>query len=523
MRPRVVLAAALGVALAAPGCLRFRDLPSNPLANEISVEDEIELGASIHKQVRASVPMVHDPILLDFVNAIGQEIVATTEPQPFTYRFSIVKSDELNAFAVPGGYIYIHSAVLAQAGDLDELAGVLAHEVAHVKQRHIARAQAEQGLTSYATLAAIIAGMASGDPDIAAAVSTVATGINVGLQLKYSRAHEAEADREGIGYLVSTGFDPRGLVRFLERIAALQRGAGSEIPPYLYSHPAVGERIDNDRRQIARLGIAAAPVTRDARLVAAQARLAALSEPVAGGSGLLARASFDAALTDPLLADASAARAQRDATTADRILAAAEELEPSDPRIALARAELAEERGDLASAAEQLTRAFRLDPNVPLVQYNLGRVHKRLGNKSRAVFYLEQAAANFAPGSSAQRRAEFEIEALSWPVLESSGISNEEGGAERRSFAPGEPVVWWGRLSPRFAVQPLEYHARWVDPNGNVVSRETLEPGVRRFLSARLDTRHALLGRWQLRVFAGDGPVDERRFEIAASRADSPR
>jgi predicted Zn-dependent protease len=518
---RVVLAAALGLALAAAGC-RFRELPKNPLASEISVEDEIELGANIHKQVRASAPMVNDPILLDFVNAIGQELVATTEPQPFTYRFSIVKNDELNAFAVPGGYIYIHSAVLAQAGDLDELAGVLAHEVAHVKQRHIARAQAEQGLTSYATLAAIIAGMAAGDPKVAAAVTTIATGINVGLQLKYSRAHEAEADREGIGYLIRTGFDPRGLVRFLERIAATQRGPGAEIPPYLYSHPAVVERIDDNRRQIARLGIPNAPIRRDPRLVAAQARLAALSQPVAGGSGLLARASFDAALTDPLLADAAAARARGDTKTADRILAGAEELEPNDPRVPLARAELAEERGDLESAAAELTRAFRLDPNVPLVQYELGRVHKRLGHKSRAVFYLEQAAANFTPGTSAQRRAEFEIEALSWPVLENSGISSEEGGADRRSFAAGEPVVWWGRVSPRFAVQPLEYQARWVDPNGNVASRETLQPGVRRFLSARLDTTRALPGRWQVRVFAGDGPVEERGFEISPATPAEP-
>ncbi len=522
MRPGRAARGCAAAALLAAGCLSFRELPKNPLASEIDVEDEIELGAQIHKQVRASAPMIHDPLLLDFVNAIGQELVAATEPQPYTYRFSIVKSDELNAFAVPGGYVYLHSAVLLQAGDLSELAGVLAHEVAHVKLRHIARTQQETSFTNYAALAATLAAMASGDPKLAAAVSTIASGMNVSLQLKYSRAHEAEADREGIGYLVRAGFDPRGLVRFLERIQTTRPRGGEEIPAYLYSHPAPGERIDDDRRQIERMGLPPGLTWKDPRLAVAQARLAALAEPIAGGSGLQARATFDASTTDALLARAEAMAADGAADHALDVLAQAEQLEARDPRVPLARAKLLEERDDLGGAAGQLERAFKLDPTVPLVQYELGRIHKRLGHKSRAVFYLEQAASNAAPGSTLARRAEFEIDALSWPVLEASAIAAERAGAERTHFAPGEPLVWWGRVSRRFSLAELAYEVRWVGPSGAVASRQTLEPSALRWLVASFDSASAQPGAWKAVVYAGDSPLETRAFEIAPRGSPAP-
>ncbi len=519
MRPARAAAACASIALVGAGCLSFRELPKNPLSAEISVEDEIELGAQIHKQVRESAPMLHDPIVLDFLNAIGQELVAATEPQPYTYRFSIVKSDELNAFAVPGGYVYIHSAVLLQAGDLSELAGVLAHEVAHVKLRHIARAQQETAVTNYAALAAMIAAMASGDSKVAAAVTTIASGVNVSLQLKHSRSHEAEADREGVGYLVRAGFDPRGLVRFLERIQTTRPRGGEEIPPYLYSHPAPGERIDDDRRQIEKLGLPPGLTWKDPRLAIAQARLAALAQPIAGGSGLQARATFDASATDALLAEAKAAAVRGDSAEAEALLIRAEQVEARDPRVPLARAELLEESGDLIGAADQLGRAFKLDPNVPLVQYELGRIHKRLGHKSRAVFYLEQAVGNATPGSTLAKRAEFEIDALSWPVLESSGIASEQGGAERTRFARGEPIVWWGRVSRRFSLSPLAYEIRWVDPSGVITARQTLEPSGLRWLAASFDSGGAEPGAWKAVVYAGDGPLETRAFEITAQEA----
>ena len=144
----------LGVLLLLGCTLRLPE--SNPLQTKLTVDREKEIGAEVHEQIRQSGALVTDLILLDYINGLGQQIVRVTEPQPFIYRFNLVRSDVLNEFAVPGGYIYIHTAVLAQAGDVSELAGVLAHEVAHVRRRHIAKAQENLWVAQLATLAALV-------------------------------------------------------------------------------------------------------------------------------------------------------------------------------------------------------------------------------------------------------------------------------------------------------------------------------------------------------------------------------
>jgi hypothetical protein len=165
-------------------------------------------------------------------------------------------------------------------------------------------------------------------------------------------------------------------------------------------------------------------------------------------------------------------------------------------------------------AVAELTLAFELDPTVPLVQYELGMIHKRLGNRTRAVFYLEQAATNFKPGSSAQRRAEFEITTLAWPVLDASGVSAEPDGPRRERFAPGERVIWWGQVSRRFAGVVLGFRVRWLDPAGRVAHEDAVQMTSRGKLQAELDTSSARPGRWTVEVQAGDSRIDQRRFEI---------
>ena len=164
---------------------------ANPLASsELTIERERELTAGVARQIREQLPLLNDPVLLAYLNELGQQIVATTEPQPFICRFALIKDEALNAFTIGGGYVYLHSGVLAQAGDVSELMGVLAHEVAHVRQRHIAKRGEGQGAAMLATLAAVaVVALAGGDP----ALIAIAQGVNVALQLKNSRAAEAEA------------------------------------------------------------------------------------------------------------------------------------------------------------------------------------------------------------------------------------------------------------------------------------------------------------------------------------------
>jgi predicted Zn-dependent protease len=486
----------------------------NPLAQEMSIEDEKELGAQAHRQIRDHADLVTDPVLLWYLNELGQSVVHVTEPQPFLYRFNLIDDDRLNAFAVPGGYIYIHTAVLQQAGDISELMGVLSHEVAHVRRRHIAESQEKQGMAQLATLIASLgAAIAGAHPGIV----QVASGINVALQLKYSRDHEADADRHGIEYMIKTGYDPEGMIHFFQRIEAASAGGAIEIPPYLFSHPAIPERIHAARVEIERVHAPDDLQSDDDRLARMQARLARLSDPVAGGTGLRARPEFDRSIADPVLKRARALAADGKPIVADSLLAKAQEAAPDDPRVPLARADIAEQRGDWPAAAEYLAQVIELDPRVPILQYRLGLAYRRIGDDARAVFFLEAAAANFAPGSSGRRRADLAVEHISFPILKRSGLSDERAGPERARFVDGETAIWWGEVDQRYVPYSPRFRVRWRDPRGIVAHEQSFPIGSRLRVSARFDVDRVAPGEWRLEVSVGDLPVETRRFRIDAS------
>ncbi|MEE9609438.1 MAG: M48 family metalloprotease, partial [Myxococcota bacterium] len=132
----------------------------NPIKDltTVSVDEEREIGLRFDREIRKHVEVINDPVVAGFINDLGQEMVRTIEPQPFIYRFRVINDPSLNAFAVPGGYIYFHSGTVLAAGSIDELAGVLGHEIGHVKARHFARMQQK---TQIPDLLAGLAGMAA--------------------------------------------------------------------------------------------------------------------------------------------------------------------------------------------------------------------------------------------------------------------------------------------------------------------------------------------------------------------------
>ncbi len=510
------LLAPVCVTLLCIGCA-LRSVES-PFGGDLTLERELELSAEIHRQLRAQVPFVSDPVLLAYVNELGQQIVRVTEPQPFIYRFSILESDDLNAFTIGGGYVYLSSAVVAQAGDVAELAGVLAHEIAHVKVRHIARANENQGLATLISLAAAAAVvLAGGDPSLIA----IGSGINVSMQLKHSREHEAEADREGIEYMIRSGYQPDGMIRFFQRILTESPHAGEGIPPYLFTHPALRERIAAARVDIKRLHPPWDLIRRDDRLPQIQARLALAVSSVVGGSGLQARASFDRKVSDPLLEQARQESGRGEFRRADQTLARAQKLEPQDPRLVLARADLAQERADLPAARLHLERAFEIDPSVPLVAYRLGLIHKQLANRSSAVFYLEQAVHGFSAHSSGRRRAELAIEQISFPVLDESGIGGRSEDGPSNIFIRGEEVTWSGRISRYFQTYNPELVVNWSDPSGVVVLEDRVRMNPFGHVSSSLRTKDAALGRWKVSVRLGDSLLEEHSFQLRGRRASS--
>jgi predicted Zn-dependent protease len=509
MRRARALAALAFLLLASP----LEGRAQNPFASELTVEQEKEMTAEIHAQIRNQMKLVNDPALLDFVDEIGESLVKATEPQPFTFRFTIIDDPVLNAFTIGGGYVYVTTGVIEQAGDINELAGVLAHEIGHVEKRHVARQNEGSGLSTLLTMAGLAAAIAAKQPGALIA----AQGLNVSLQLKHSREFENEADLEGISIMSKTGYDPEGMRRFFQRILAQNPSAGEGIPPYLFSHPALQERIAATKVEMDRIGAPKNVKRVDPRLPAMQARLAQILSPdPSGGSGLHARASFDASKTDPLIAQAQKAAMSGDKEHAESLLAQAQKLEPGDPRVAIEQAHLAMSLDNYEEARKCLERALSLDPGVPLVQYELGTVHARLGNKSRAAFYLEQAVGNFRPKTAARRRAELELARLDFKLLDDSGLESAHGASESKAYQRGDSVSWWGNVSHRFYPTNPEFYVRWIDPSGATVYTDRVRMSPGGHVTSTFRTQNAAEGKWHVEVRVEDTVIETHEFDLRA-------
>jgi predicted Zn-dependent protease len=523
--PLGVLSLAAALALAGCGFERVarRASPAPGPAPEQSASDrELEVGFEFDQQILASVPLIDDLLVLDAVNELGQSIVKQIEPQPFVYRFRVIVNPQLNAFAVPGGFVYLHSGTVLGAGSVDELAGVLGHEIGHVKGRHIARMQEQATIPNLVTsIAGIAAAYATGEPGLAVA----AQGINVALQLKYTREYEDEADQIGSIFMARAGFPPEGMVRFFERILALQERDPVQIPAYLYSHPQIEERVVSVRRRAEGLTVAdVAPAVSDAQLREAQTRLALL---VQENRRSWPTASVPAAKdrTEPLVAQARAAADQGRAADALALLARAEALDPADPSLPFQRGELLEGLGRGAEARAAYRRGVELDPTRPLPFYQLARGFDAAGDRVHAVYYLEHALRRFSTGGALQKRAQVELLELTFPFFAASGIADGSdapdaetpAGRARTRFSPAdERVVWWGVVAPRWIAYRGRIVARWRDPEGRVVQEERARPGPKPELAAELalDPARAVLGAWRVELVLEGSVVERETFRI---------
>lgn len=202
-----------------------------------SVKSEKEMGREFAQEAAKKLSLVEDPDILEYVAHIGAPIVEAAQPMTYKFRFHVVKSPTLNAFAVPGGHIYLYSGLLLKASRPAEIAGVMAHELAHVKHRHTAQMIGKGTLVNLATLAAII--ISRGEP----AVTAGAAGAGLAMQLSFTREFEQEADRYGLLYMYQAGYDPRGLLDFFDMMMREQRFSISRIPPYLLTHPLSTDRM----------------------------------------------------------------------------------------------------------------------------------------------------------------------------------------------------------------------------------------------------------------------------------------
>lgn len=218
--------------------------------------EEKRLGDEIMREVRADKTYYDDAEATDYVNALGQRLVSRGAESRQDLQFFLMQDRQINAFALPGGYVGLNSGLLLAAQSESEVAGVVAHEIAHVTQRHIARILEQQKSSAVMSLAALAVAVlaARSNPDIASAAVAFGQGAAIQNMLNFTREHEREADRIGLQILEGAGYDPRAMAVFFERLQRATRVyEGGGAPSYLRTHPLTHERIADIQNRLDRL------------------------------------------------------------------------------------------------------------------------------------------------------------------------------------------------------------------------------------------------------------------------------
>ncbi len=518
---------ALAVALAGAGAcgpsLTNRLNPFAPPTGSDLEERERELGASFDRELRRQLRVLQDPIVTGFLSDLGQSIVREIEPQPFVYHFRVVRDPRENAFAVPGGYIYFHSGTLLAAQSVSELAGVMAHEIAHVRHHHSARMQQQSQLPDLLT-GLVGIGVSIAVEDSSPAVAALA--VNQAIQLRFSRELESEADRVGAILVARAGHSPASILPFFERILA-ERGRDperQELPPYLYTHPDVEARMAAIRVSADALVPQRSPdPALAADLPAVQQRLRQLlslrRDPLPPPVAAQRAPEVDATL--------ERARELRDEKSYDEallLLARAESQAPLDPRVPFAIGSLLLAAGRPEQAVPALRRAARLDFSTARIYLQLGLAYRDTGQRHQAGFAFEQALARAGDRGALRFRLERELEKLSFPLVLATGFGeplDDAGDADapaplERVARDAPRVVFWLRLGPHFEARAPEVSMRWIAPGGALVQEGAARVRARAVVASELgrDTGSLAGGIWRVEGWLDGARFVEREFEV---------
>jgi predicted Zn-dependent protease len=241
------------------------------VGNWYSVEKQVAMGRQFAQQVESQVKLVNDPVVTEYINRIGQNLVRNSDAQvPFTIK--VIDSDVVNAMALPGGFFYVNSGLILAADEEAEVAGVMAHEIAHVAACHAAREQTRASLMQMATIPLIFVGGGIGYAGYEAAGIGGLFGI-----LKFSRGFESEADYLGIEYMYRAGYDPSAFVSFFEKVQAMEKKKPGTLAKAFDTHPQNADRIAKSQEEIRKILPAKAQyVVTTSEFDEVKARLAAL-------------------------------------------------------------------------------------------------------------------------------------------------------------------------------------------------------------------------------------------------------
>ena len=217
------------------------------MGNWYSLDKQVAMGRSYSQQVEHGAKMINDPVVTEYVNRVGQNLVRNSDAKvPFTIK--VIDTDEINAFALPGGFFYVNSGLILAADNEAELAGVMAHEIGHVAACHVAREQTRSNIANLASIPLIFV------PGGWAVYEGTQAAMGIGVPLtfmKFSRTFEAQADFLGMEYMYKAGYDPQSFISFFEKIEAQEKKKPGTLAKAFSSHPMTPDRVASAQKEMA--------------------------------------------------------------------------------------------------------------------------------------------------------------------------------------------------------------------------------------------------------------------------------
>ena len=387
----------------------------------VTIKDEKEMGHKFDVMVRSNMGIVEDPEVSLYVNQIVDRLVKTLPPQPFNFKAAVILHNALNAFAVPGGYVYVFTGLIMNLEKEEDLAGVLAHELAHVTQHHVASRLERAQFVTLGSLLLAIAGVAVGGSS-GGAIAVGALGAGQSAMLNYSRIDETEADQIGLQYLVAAGYPPQGMVDGFKVLRQKSWMSGTNVPTYLSTHPAIDDRINGLQARIQGMGKSVQGRKQDNKRFtrvktllwarygdeqAAQQRFSGKDGLSCMGRGIVlarinrvteANKAFDEALAaspnDPLvLREAGAFHYRKgDMSRADGLLRQAMRLDPRDYMASFFYARMLDETGRQAQASQYYKEVLRYVPEDAEVHEAYARSLGKTGDSAGAYIHMAYSA-----------------------------------------------------------------------------------------------------------------------------------
>jgi predicted Zn-dependent protease len=362
---------------------------------EITPQVERRIGESIMREIRRDPAYVDDPEIRDYVQSVGYRLVAASGDTRQEFEFFVVRDRTVNAFAMPGGFIGVHTGLLLAAQTESEFAGVLGHEIAHVLQRHMARQYDAQSKVSKLSLLAMAIGLlaARSNAQVAQAAIMAGQAAPAATYLNHSREFEREADRLGYQLLERAGFDTAGMAGFFERLQKSTRLVENNAPTYLRTHPLTTERIADMQNRQTGAPYRQRPDSIEFQLVRAKVR-------ATDGTPQEAVAFFRTALAEKRFANeaavrygyAAAAARAKDWKTAETEIATARKLSAPQPMLDTLAARIRADSGDLPGAEKILAAARTAFPDSVAIKLEYAEVLQRLGRNKEAAALLGELA-----------------------------------------------------------------------------------------------------------------------------------